>query len=106
MKKVWIILVAIVVLLAVLVALLFLLPGKEKAQFEATILEINGNSVLVELDEAYTMQYGSDIISFGTADLEKLDVQVGSRVRVVFNGEVMDSYPAQIRAISWSKVTP
>ena len=104
MKKAWIILIALVVLTAV--AVLLLLPGKDKAQFEATVLEINGNSVLVELDEAYAMQYGSDKISFGTADLEKLDVQVGSRVKVAFNGEVMESYPAQIRAISWSKVTP
>ena len=99
MKKVWIILIAVVVLAAV--AVLFLLPGKEKAQFEATILEINGNSVLVELDEASAAQYGSDKISFGTADLEKLEVQVGSRVKVTFNGEVMESYPAQIVANSW-----
>ena len=77
-----------------------------KPQFVATILEINGDSVLVELEETFAKKYGSDQIVFSIANLEKIDAQTGSRIKVTFNGEVMESYPAQIRAISWSKVTP
>ena len=77
-----------------------------KPQFVATILEINGDSVFVELEETFAKKYGSDQIVFNIANLEKIDAQTGSRIKVTFNGEVMESYPAQIRAISWSKVTP
>ena len=70
-------------------------------QFIATVLEINGNSVLVELSEGSARYYGTDKITFGIAELEKLDVRVGSQVKVTFDGEIMESYPAQIKAIHW-----
>lgn len=75
-----------------------------KDQFIATVLEINGNSVLVELEEDAAQYYSVDKISFGIADLEKLDVRVGSRVKVTFNGEIMESYPAQIIATGWELI--
>ena len=72
-----------------------------KDQFIARILEINGSSVLVELEEASAKRYSTDKISFGITELENLDVQVGSRVKVTFGGEIMESYPAQIKAMAW-----
>lgn len=74
------------------------------SRFEATVLEINDTSVLVELDAHYAQYYGSDKISFGIADLEELAVQVGARVEVTFDGEIMESYPAQIKATGWKLV--
>lgn len=70
-------------------------------KFEATILEINDNSVLVQLTEAYAQYYGSDKISFGISELQKIDAKVGSKVEVTFGGEIMESYPAQIVATGW-----
>ncbi len=70
-------------------------------KFIATIIEINGNSVLVEPVEGELEKLSSDKISFGIADLEKIDVEVGSVVQVTYKGDIMESYPAQIRATSW-----
>ncbi len=68
--------------------------------FIATVLEINGESVVVEpvAKEASSL---SGKISFGTASLEKIDFQIGSVVKVTYKGSVMESYPAQIRATKW-----
>ena len=72
--------------------------------FKATVLEINENSVLVEPHESETERQSSDKISFSTANLEKIDVRVGSTVIVTYNGEIMESYPAQINASSWQLI--
>ena len=46
--------------------------------FVATILEINGDSVLVEPVEGEPERLSSDTISFGIADLEKIEIMPGS----------------------------
>lgn len=70
-------------------------------KFIATIIEINGNSVLVEPVEGELEKLSSDKISFGIADLEKINVEVGSVVQVTYKGDIMESYPAKINAVSW-----
>lgn len=71
----------------------------------ATVLEIYTSSVLVsplaEEDEIKIC----DKITFGTASLENIEVKVGDVVDVRYTGDIMESYPAQIRAISWTLVT-
>ena len=70
-------------------------------KFVATILEINGSSVLVEPIEGELERLSSDKITFGIDKLEKIDVKAGSLVEVTYTGGIMESYPAQIRAIRW-----
>ncbi len=69
--------------------------------FIATILEVNGSSVTVQPVENSAVLMSADKVSFGTSDLEKIEVEVGSVVMVTFKGGVMESYPAQINATSW-----
>ena len=69
--------------------------------FIATILEINDGNVMVKPKENSWVLDSSDKISFGTDDLEKIEVKVGDAVKITFNGVVMESYPAQIYASSW-----
>ena len=69
--------------------------------FIATVLEINGPGVVVEPVAGNAVLNSSDKISFGTADLENIDVTVGSVVKVTYTGAVMESYPVQIKATSW-----
>lgn len=75
---------------------------KVEHTFIATILEINGTSVTVQPVENSAILMSSDKVSFGTADLEKIDVEVGSVVKVIYTGGVMESYPAKVNAKSWS----
>lgn len=69
--------------------------------FVATIIEINGSCVVVEPVADSAILSSSDKISFGTQDLEDIEVEIGSVVKVTYTGSVMESYPAQINAISW-----
>ena len=69
--------------------------------FIATVLEINESSVLVEPVEGEEELRSSDEITFSTADLDNIEVEVGSVVQVTYTGSIMESYPARINAKSW-----
>lgn len=74
---------------------------KVEHSFIATVLEINGSSVIVQPVADSAVLMSSDQVSFGTSDLEKIEVEVGSVVKVTYKGAVMESYPAQVHATSW-----
>ncbi len=69
--------------------------------FRATVLEINGNSALVEPIDGEEELRSSDKISFSIEGIANPEIKVGSLVRVIYTGEIMESYPAQIKAVSW-----
>ena len=69
--------------------------------FVATVLEIRDTSILVEPVEGEDELRSADQISFNTKDLVDIDVEVGSVVQVTYTGFIMESYPAQIKAVSW-----
>lgn len=69
--------------------------------FNGTILEINGDTVLVAPLEGETELQSADKISFSKKDLEEIEAKVGSLVQVTYTGGIMESYPAQINATSW-----
>lgn len=70
--------------------------------FIATVLEINGTTVLVEPVEGETERMSSDKISFGTQSLVDIGAEVGSVVKVSYTGGIMETYPAKIHAMKWS----
>lgn len=74
---------------------------KVEHNFVATILEINNSSVIVEPVADSAVFMSTDKVTFGISDLEKIEAEVGSVVKVTYTGGVMESYPAQIHAISW-----
>ncbi len=74
---------------------------KVEHSFVATVLEINGSSVTVEPVGDSAMLMSTDKVSFGVSELEKIEVEVGSVVKVTYKGDVMESYPAQVHATSW-----
>ncbi len=79
--------------------------GEEDARkvhsFLATVLELNDSSALVQPAEGEAELRSADQIHFGIADLDKIDVRVGSDVKIYYTGGIMESYPAQIRAVQW-----
>lgn len=75
-------------------------------RFTATIIEINGTSVTVVPTESSVLAWSYDKIVFDSNDLEKLDIKPGDTVDIQYKGEVMESYPAQINAIGWNRVSP
>ena len=73
------------------------------SSFKAIVLEINENSVLVRPSAGSDIS-GVDKVEFSTANLPELDIKVGSKIKVTYNGQVMYSYPAQINALEWEIV--
>ena len=73
--------------------------------FNAKILEINGNSVTVEPFADEDEIKSADQISFGISELPNIDAAVGDFVKITYDGVILESYPAQIDAISWEKAT-
>ena len=70
-------------------------------QFNATILELSDTTALVEPLEDEDERRSSDKISFGLKGLDDIEAKVGSVVEVTYAGSMMESYPAQIKAVSW-----
>ena len=69
----------------------------------ATVIEINGNNVLIEPIEGEWERTSADLISINISDLEDIGAEIGTLVEVTYKGGIMESYPAQINAVSWEK---
>lgn len=98
--------------LAVMAAVLLLAAGcgeksgstGDEKSFQAKILEIYESGALVEALEGEEIRSSADQFTFGTADLENIGAGAGDVVNITFTGDIMESYPAQIQAVSWSVV--
>lgn len=67
-------------------------------KFVATVIEINGTSVLVEPVQGEEEQQK---IQFDKSQLNPIEVTVGSVVEITYRGMIMETYPAQINATQW-----
>jgi|GEM_PF-1127740 len=74
----------------------------ENAVFSAQIIETSGSSVLVTPLKGEAILQSSDKVTFGIAGLDDINAAVGDIVTITYSGEIMESYPAQIIAISWA----
>lgn len=70
--------------------------------FQATVLEVHEKSVLVEPLEGEEIRKSADKISVSldfVSTKEVLKLEEGIRVSIVYNGDIMESYPAQIKTV-------
>ena len=70
-------------------------------KFVGTVLELDSASALVQPAQGEEELYSADKIYVGIADLGDIGAKVGSLVEVSYTGAIMESYPAQIRAVAW-----
>ena len=75
--------------------------GDERS-FLATIIEISGNTVVVEPLEGEDILHSADRITFSNNDLDEINASAGDIVNILYTGEVAESYPAQVNAVSWT----
>ena len=79
--------------------------AKEEPNIEnvvrATVIEINGTSVLLEPLEGEWERKSGDRISINVADLENIGAEVDSVVEVTYKGTIMETYPAKVNAVRW-----
>ncbi len=73
--------------------------SKEKYYFHAYVVDVYEKSIMVTPAEGATEGNSSDLISVSltlkSGDVAE-GVSVGDKVRIVYNGQIMESYPAQI----------
>ena len=74
---------------------------EEQYEFVATIIGVYDSAILVEPEEGSNERKSSDKISMGitrpTNEINDFYV-VGNKVKITYNGVIMESYPAQIFA--------
>ena len=67
----------------------------------ATVIEINGSTVLLEPLEGEWERLSTDRICIDVSGLKAIGAEVGSVVEVTYQGDIMETYPAQIHATGW-----
>lgn len=72
--------------------------------FTATILDVRQKSILLKPVEQEEELKSSDKISGGIPEDDNSKYVVGMRVKVTYTGEIMESYPAQIRIIDIKEI--
>lgn len=72
--------------------------NKEEYAFYGKIIEANSNYIIVEPNEGENIRKSSDKISINLGKDNDMIYQVGTNVKITYTGEVMESYPAQIKA--------
>ena len=74
---------------------------KVEQKFQATLIELNRTTAVVEPMADEWESRSGDRIAFSVADLGDIGAEVGSLVEVTYVGPMMETYPAQIHAVSW-----
>lgn len=73
--------------------------------FCGVIKQIEENLFFVEPDEGEEIRKSADLIMVGKIKNDNnLSFEVGEKVKVTYDGYVMETYPAQIKAIKYEKV--
>lgn len=111
------ILIILIVLLVVMIEALFLTNFKSIKQgenigeikeqktfemdssFYGKVIESRTNYIIVEPDETEEERKSADKISINLGENNDALYYVGTRVKITYTGEIMESYPAQVRAV-------
>lgn len=72
--------------------------NKEKSFF-GKIVESNESYIIVEPNENEEIRKSSDKISIGLGEYNDALYEIGTNVKITYDGDVMETYPAQIKAI-------
>ena len=74
--------------------------------FCGTITQVEENLFFVEPDEGEKIRQSSDLIMVGKLKLDtNVKYEVGERIRIFYDGTVMETYPAQIKATKYESIS-
>ncbi len=69
--------------------------------FQGRVSAVTGDSVTLELTSGEEIMSSGDKVMFSTKELEAMAVEVGDLVEVMYDGTIMESYPLQVKPLSW-----
>lgn len=73
--------------------------GKNENYFYGKIMEATNKYIIVEPNKEEKVRESSDKISIGLEENSDVVYMVGTNVKITYDGTIMDSYPAQVKAI-------
>lgn len=80
--------------LCCLVSILLCACGKRETLFQATVIEAADDSLLVKPVDGSSELNSAD--EFFVPNKEQLELQTGDLVEISYNGDILESYPAQL----------
>lgn len=72
--------------------------NKDEYAFYGKVIEVNSNYIIVEPNEDEEERKSSDKIFIGLGENNDALYTVGTNVKITYDGTIMESYPAQVRA--------
>ena len=79
---------------------LYIAIDENTHSFFAKVIEFNEKSIMVEPLEGSKELKSSDKISIGLGENNDAIYEVGTTVKITYNGTILETYPAQIKAIN------
>lgn len=70
----------------------------EEQCFYGKIVEVNDSYIIVEPNEGQEERKSADKISIGLGEYNDVIYMVGTNVKITYDGTIMESYPAQVKA--------
>lgn len=77
-------------------------PSQQTVTFQAAVLELTDTSILVEPVPNSSEFNSSDL--FHIPNAQNIELQTGDHIEITYNGEILESYPAQLGEIYDIKV--
>ncbi len=71
---------------------------QELPYFYGTIIEYKANNIIVEPREGENIRKSADKISIDIGKYSDVVYMVGTNVKITYDGTIMESYPAQVKA--------
>ena len=76
--------------------------SEEKPYFYGKVIETTANYIIVEPNEDEEERNSADKISVGLGEYNDALYMVGTNVKITYDGNIMESYPAQINIVKIS----
>lgn len=92
----------ILILLLIILASISLIgcsKNKAEVEFKGIITEINGQSAIVSADEGEEIRSSGELVEVDLSKNEEVEFKIGDRVRVGYDGAVLEKYPLGITTI-------
>ena len=77
-----------------------------ECSFCGTITQVEKNLFFVEPDDGEEIRKSSNLIMVGKLKLDtNVKYELGERIRIFYDGTVMETYPAQIKATKYESIS-
>ncbi|HBC84471.1 MAG TPA: hypothetical protein DCZ30_03300 [Clostridiales bacterium] len=78
---------------------------EKEYSFCGTIMQVEDSLFFVKPDENEEIRKSADLVMVGKLKLDtNVKFEIGERVKITYNGDVMETYPVQITAIKYESL--